>query len=163
VGWQGGPGGRVVVQGYWVEAKRKTVSQAHTLKEGLVDDITFEEMLLNRLAKSKEVLGVKAREYVRDGDRLSNFKRSGEILRVSNERALLGCWVKHVTSIIDMIEDLDCERRWPESMWEEKIGDAINYLILLEALVKERGSLAIAKPCEELCHDHPFPKNPVWD
>lgn len=53
------------------------------------------------------------------------------------EKALLGMWIKHVISIADCINDDDDRQDVKISMWDEKIGDAINYLILLEALIKE--------------------------
>jgi len=44
-------------------------------------------------------------------------------------------WTKHLVSVIDMIFDFPAEPE--ESVINEKIGDSINYLILLEALLKE--------------------------
>lgn len=98
----------------------------------------FGKVIRERVDKIWESLGRKGKEYAR-GDRLSNFKRSAEKLRCTPERALLGMAVKHDTSILDMVEDLEsgCSNA-PLALWEEKIGDAINYLILLEGLVRER-------------------------
>ena len=42
--------------------------------------------------------------------------------------------VKHLTSITDMLQsDID----YPMELWEEKLGDAKNYLFLIECLVQE--------------------------
>jgi hypothetical protein len=42
--------------------------------------------------------------------------------------------VKHMTSIVDMVLD---ESKHPDALWEEKIGDAIAYLLCLECITKE--------------------------
>lgn len=97
----------------------------------------FDVIVEERLEKIREILGKKAEEYAR-GDRLSNFKRAAAAERCTPERALIGMWMKHVISILDMVDDLEMEIVAPAEMWDEKIGDAINYLVLLEGLVRER-------------------------
>ena len=60
------------------------------------------------------------------------------------ERALIGMAVKHFVSIMDMVDEVAYARQslntsnLPKDKYvEEKIGDMINYLILLEAMIKE--------------------------
>lgn len=97
----------------------------------------FVELLTRRMKLTRETLATKGREYGR-GDRLQNFKRAGRLGDVIPEVALQGMLLKHLVSIFDMIDDIDQGTVHPQSMWDEKLGDAINYLILLEALVVER-------------------------
>ena len=98
----------------------------------------FLKLVADRLEKIQETLGRKGKEYAR-GDRLSNFKRAASIQRMSPEKAWLGIWAKHLVSILDMIDDIEqgCSNA-PMELWDEKIGDSVNYLILLEGLVWER-------------------------
>lgn len=100
----------------------------------------FDAVVSRRLEKIRQTLVVKGREYSRDGDRLSNFKNGAAILRCTPERALLGYAAKQMTSVVDFVRDLEAsppvERT--EAEWDEKLGDAINYLILLEAVTVER-------------------------
>lgn len=42
--------------------------------------------------------------------------------------------VKHLTSITDMLQG---DNDYPMELWEEKLGDAKNYLFLIECLVQE--------------------------
>lgn len=98
----------------------------------------FKRVLESRITKIREVLDKKAGEYAREGDRLSNFKRAAAFLQCSPEYANLGANSKHLTSIADMVDDIEKGKMWPVAVWEEKLGDAINYLILMEAQVKER-------------------------
>lgn len=93
----------------------------------------FDKIVANRIEKIKSVLSSKAKEYAK-GDRLYNFKRAAEIERVTTEKALLGMWAKHIVSVLDLIEG---SLAATEYMVNEKIGDAINYLILLEAVLTE--------------------------
>lgn len=48
--------------------------------------------------------------------------------------------VKHLTSIIDMTpSDID----YPMELWREKLGDAKNYMILIECLVEEEKTMKL--------------------
>lgn len=93
----------------------------------------FNTILEYRLSSIKTVLGNKAKEYA-IGDRLYNFKRSAEILRTTPQKALAGMFMKHLVSVLDIVEGSISPT---EYIVNEKIGDAINYLILLEAILKE--------------------------
>ena len=97
----------------------------------------FDVILQTILKRVKSVLGAKADEYAR-GDRLSNFKRAAALLNSTPEKALVGMLTKHWVSILDLVDDLDSGRRASDEMWDEKIIDIINYMILLKALTVER-------------------------
>jgi hypothetical protein len=99
-----------------------------------MNDATFDDIVYKRIEKIKTVLAGKAKEYAK-GDRLYNFKRAAKILNSTPESALLGMLMKHLVSVIDLVEGEDS----PElDLVNEKIGDAINYLILLEAIFTEK-------------------------
>lgn len=95
----------------------------------------FNELLEQRISSIKETLGVKAREYASEDDRLHNFKHAAFINLMTPPEALWGMATKHLVSVIDLIE-----HRQPLSVEavNEKVGDLINYLILLEAVFKEK-------------------------
>lgn len=93
----------------------------------------FEAVLGRRIERVRATLATKRREYSR-GDALHNFKRAAEFQRITPEQA---CWnfaMKHLVSLQDMVEDRQVH---PREAWDEKLGDAINYLILLEAITFE--------------------------
>lgn len=96
----------------------------------------FEKVLEDQLRQTKKVLGVKGTEYSKGGDRFSNFKDAARIEKTSPEQALLGMMVKHEVSVRDIVISLPFLPS--ESMLDEKIGDWINYLILLKGLITER-------------------------
>ena len=97
----------------------------------------FDKILEERIQKIRAILAYKADEYAR-GDRLSNFKKTAALMGCQPENACVYFWMKHVTSIVDLSNDLNDGKCATFGMWQEKIGDAINYLILLEGLVTER-------------------------
>jgi hypothetical protein len=105
--------------------------------ESIMDSLKFNEILGSRISKITEVLGKKAAEYAR-GDRLHNFKAAARMGNTTPEDALLGMWRKHLISVFDIIEDTKKGIDPTEYLIDEKIGDSINYLILLEALMRER-------------------------
>ena len=101
-----------------------------------MNTIDFDEVVSNRLESIKNTLLIKAKEYAKgDEDRLHNFNRGAQITGQSREKVLQGFMLKHLVSVFDMIDD---PSKATEYMIEEKVGDAINYLILLEASFKDR-------------------------
>ena len=110
----------------------------------------FEKLLKEILNRTTTVLSTKSDEYSTDSDKLHNFKRAGNMLNCSPEKALIGMWTKHIISILDIVDEIeskcstnkDCFPAYENVAYmkkvDEKIGDAINYLILLEALINER-------------------------
>ena len=85
------------------------------------------------------VLGNKAREYSSKTDRLHNFQEAKKIMRCNTrEYALFGMLNKHLVSVVDIIFKYEKEGILPdENILEEKVGDSINYLILLKACFLE--------------------------
>lgn len=94
----------------------------------------FEEVFELVVEQSRSVLLNKAREYASDEDRLHNFKKTAAFLGGTPEQALMGFMTKHLVSISDMVGS---NKNYSRAQWDEKIGDSINYLILLRALVIE--------------------------
>lgn len=94
----------------------------------------FNEIVETRILKIESMLEAKAGEYATDGTAFYNFERAAEINRKRPRQALWDMATKHLVSVMDMVEsDNDYE---PEYI-DEKIGDMINYLILLEGLLKD--------------------------
>ncbi len=99
----------------------------------------FNKILNARCKKMKSMLTTKADEYASSTDRLHNFKAAARMLDATPEVALEGMAMKHAVSVQDMVEHPDIIT---SELIDEKIGDCINYLVLLEALMLER--------CEDL-------------
>lgn len=94
----------------------------------------FEKLFNEQLERSERVLIHKAKEYATE-DRLHNFKVAAALEGCTAIQALAGMMAKHTVSVYDMCasgEDYSIE------LWEEKITDSINYLFLLNALVREK-------------------------
>lgn len=98
----------------------------------------FDSVLNNALERTQKVLGVKAKEYVRNGDRLHNFNRGSDITGESREKVLRGFMLKHLISIFDIIDDLEEGKLPSREVVDEKFGDAVNYFVLLEASFVDR-------------------------
>ena len=99
----------------------------------------FEAVLQSRLEKIKTVLGTKAKEYSSTNDRYHNFNVAGRMAGTTPEKALKGMMLKHEVSVLDLIEWSESEpTKITEELIDEKIGDNINYLILLEGMLKQR-------------------------
>ena len=99
-----------------------------------MDNKTFEKILENRLLEIEAVLSKKAQEYATE-DRLHNFKVAARVGNTTPKKALWGMAMKHLVSVIDIIEG---NIVYNEALVEEKLLDMINYLILLEAILKEK-------------------------
>lgn len=93
-------------------------------------ELIFEQTVQN----CRDVLVNKAKEYASDGDRMHNFKVAGRFNGRSPEQELWGFLTKHLVSLTDMVQSGEY---YPAEKWDEKLGDALNYLFLLRALVVE--------------------------
>lgn len=97
----------------------------------------FNHLLDERIEAIRRVLQYKAEEYASSKDRLHNFKAAALLQHCTPAQALLGMLSKHLVSVVDMVlTDSLGDKPHPDKL-NEKIGDAINYLILLEAIFKE--------------------------
>lgn len=102
-----------------------------------MDTKRFNEVLKEKLTEADEVLGSKAAEYATDDDRLHNFKVAAQLQGNTPAEALAGMMAKHTVSVYDLIRDQVEITDIPLAMWDEKITDHINYLLLLNAIVRE--------------------------
>ncbi len=93
----------------------------------------FNKLLELRIQHIRETLVEKAKEYATD-DRLHNFKEAAGTFELSPSQVCWDYMMKHLISI----KDLAYGRKvaFP-TVVREKIGDAINYLILMEAIFLE--------------------------
>ena len=95
----------------------------------------FNEVISDRIQKCLDTLGVKADEYATE-DRLHNFNVAARLLGCTPHTALAGMMAKHTVSVYDLIQRHEKDEPIPIEMWREKIGDHINYLLLLTAMVE---------------------------
>ena len=93
----------------------------------------FERIFEEQVERSRIVLVNKAGEYATE-DRLHNFKVAAALEGKTPEQALAGMMAKHTVSVYDMAES---GLAYPIELWQEKITDHINYLFLLNAIVRE--------------------------
>ena len=93
----------------------------------------FNEVVEAQIKRSTDVLCNKAKEYATE-DRLHNFKVAAELQGCSAKQALAGMMAKHTVSVYDLCMS---DKLTSIDMWEEKITDHINYLLLLRAVVEE--------------------------
>jgi hypothetical protein len=93
-----------------------------------------------RIRKIQELFFKKQKEYAPGSDKMHNFRTAARMLNTSMEDALRGMLMKHIVSVNDMIEKTQSNPEYkPEhELVSEKIGDIINYYILLEAMLYER-------------------------
>jgi len=102
-----------------------------------VNNKDFEALVNNRLKECRETLFAKGEEYSSDIDRLHNFKIAARIDGITPEKALWGMYRKHLVSVMDLKNN---PYDYTPELVKEKIGDSINYHLLLEALLVERMS-----------------------
>lgn len=97
---------------------------------------TFNKAIADRIDQCTNVLITKAAEYATE-DRLHNFKVAAEMQGCTPIKALAGMMAKHTVSIYDLVNDVEKGKNISLELWDEKIGDHINYLLLLHALLRE--------------------------
>jgi hypothetical protein len=97
----------------------------------------FNELVNARCSKIRTTLNKKAKEYATDDDRFHNFNKAGQMLGSTPEKALWGFLMKHIVSVSDMVEHPEIVTK---ELIDEKIGDCVNYFILLEGLLQQVGT-----------------------
>ena len=93
----------------------------------------FNKIIQAQIKHCESILCSKAEEYA-TADRLHNFKVAGALQGIPPVQALMGMMTKHTVSVADMCMSAGT---YPQALWDEKITDSINYLLLLSALVRE--------------------------
>lgn len=97
----------------------------------------FQSIFNDQVTYCEQMLFRKGLEYAIENDRLHNFKVAAALQGETQIQALGGMMAKHIVSIYDMIGS---NKTYSTEMWDEKIGDAINYLILLKAILIEENT-----------------------
>ena len=95
------------------------------------DNEIYHHVLARRLERIKEVMSEKNAEYSTDASPYHNFDKAADMGRTTPEQALWGMMLKHLVSVHDIIEG----GKSTPYLIDEKIGDCINYLILLEGIL----------------------------
>lgn len=102
----------------------------------------FNEIILDMIETTKEVLLQKNEGYSVPTDRLHGFRQAALLQGVTTKQALMGMLSKHTVSVYDMA--MADEDTFSMEQWREKLGDSINYHFLLLALViDERTPVAL--------------------
>jgi hypothetical protein len=104
-------------------------SDSAEFDDGSVKAEEFEDILDAQIKRVRDVLVVKAAEYANE-DRLANFKTGAALQGCSVPECVSRYMAKHTVSIFDMVQS---GKPYPLTMWDEKITDHINYLVLLRA------------------------------
>lgn len=98
----------------------------------------FEKLFDARVDLCRRVLIGKNTDYARGGDKLHNFYEAAEMDGCTPEMAAKGMLLKHWQSLRDLVDDIDRGIYHARGHYAEKIGDSLNYLFLLNALIEER-------------------------
>ena len=96
----------------------------------------FNKIIHEQIERCEATLCKKADEYATE-DRLHNFKQAAALQNCEPTTALAGMMCKHTISVYDMLNGVENGEYYPIEMWDEKIGDSINYLLLLSAMIRE--------------------------
>lgn len=93
------------------------------------------KLISNRFKKTTKQMAIKQKEYAETYDVLHNFKSAASLALETPEQALWGMLLKHIISVQDTIK----KNKPMTNEWiDEKIGDCINYFILLEAILNDK-------------------------
>lgn len=91
----------------------------------------FEKFFDDIVDQERNTLILKAFDYASHTDRFRNFNDGADFTGMTPAQTLWGYLAKHLSSIREMVRGKSYDRDY----LREKIGDARNYLVLLEALL----------------------------
>lgn len=93
----------------------------------------FEKVFEAAVAHERETLIKKAAEYDPEGSsRFANFERGSDFLQLPTEVVAWAYLTKHLVSIDDLVSG---RLAATPAILREKIGDARNYLVLIEGIL----------------------------
>lgn len=96
---------------------------------------SYSDSIEKAIERAKQVLLAKKNEYA-TADHFHNFRVAAALQGKPMKEALSGMMAKHTVSVYDMC----CSgKTYPMEMWDEKITDHINYLLILRALIDMEG------------------------
>lgn len=98
----------------------------------------FDEVILRRLDLIETTLTQKAAEYAVGEDRLHNFNKGAAFTGKSREEVLLGFAMKHWISLTDILDGINNGVLPTKAKLDEKLGDWISYMCLLEASIVDK-------------------------
>jgi hypothetical protein len=94
----------------------------------------FKAIITQQVDRSMAMLQSKNAHYNPNADKLKAFKTAAALQNETPREALAGMMAKHTTSVYDLC---NAESLASLDVWNEKITDHINYLLLLRAVVEE--------------------------
>ena len=101
-------------------------------------ELKFIKLIDKIFSRTENTLLAKRAEYAHKEDVFKSFKNgTGFSLHTEPEQVAWSYLAKHLESIQSIIRKLPNERP-SEELIDEKFGDAINYLIIIEGLLKEK-------------------------
>ncbi len=97
----------------------------------------FTKRVEKRIDLVRQTLLTKHKEYAKDDNVFRNFDEAagGFSLHSTSAEVLWSYMTKHLVSIKDIVSE---DKLADSSVISEKIGDVINYLILLEAMLNQK-------------------------
>ena len=108
-----------------------------------MDQDSFDLVVAEILGRVEANLTGKGAEYVPESNtpgvkpsRFHNFEVAAALNGTSEEQALWGMLTKHIVSLSDMVKVGSIHHNL--ATWDEKIGDALTYLVLLRGIVASK-------------------------
>lgn len=98
----------------------------------------YKKSIESTIRKCWKKLWSKNKEYARHADALHNFHSAAMMEDTLDVKALRGMMTKHTVSVYDMVDDEEEGIHHSYSLWEEKIIDMVNYLLILMAMIDDR-------------------------
>jgi len=98
----------------------------------------FDKIVTDRCEDIVQKLLVKGREYRRNDNVFHNFDRGAAVIGQIPEKVLYGFMLKHLVSVMDMLDDIEKGKIPPAPVVDEKVGDIMVYMVILEAMIKNR-------------------------
>ena len=98
----------------------------------------FEESIQKSLEIVQSNLLNKGREYASNKSKFHNFEQISRIDNITREQALWGVAMKHLSSVIDIKNNIAEGQLPTQEFLDEKLGDWITYMCLLYASISER-------------------------
>lgn len=116
-------------------------------------DLTY--TMEHSFAQVDNLLNTKGEEYSTETNRFENFLDGAASENLPPERVLWFMMLKHWLSLKKFVREISGTKRRDGSVWDEKIGDMITYLIILRTMIRKRREI------EDTLDEHQVDKDEV--
>ncbi len=117
-----------------LESLQQTSNKFWVVDKVPLTEEEFESFFKKRIEKCKATLLKKSEEYSAENDKMRNFNVVARMMNMTPQQVAFMFMMKHFESVYEIVMN---EKEVTLEMWDEKMGDLMNYFFLIDAMMQK--------------------------